>query len=217
MHKSILLALVTASLATTIAVMYLVITSPRRSLDRFLAQVATVEIGKTRFEDWRTQVERAQHSKVNVVCDLRKCGIGWNGENRLLSKLHLAPRTAADVSVGFEDGIASDIFIILSVAKHDEKGNWWDDKTAVVHQHVTGNPLACSQDYGINVQNRYGVGERNRAIVAMGSCVSPENRSKALAINTSCLTRIGGCKTVESMLPQVFAHPETSPSQPADK
>jgi hypothetical protein len=204
MKKTILIAAASALALVSLAVICLAVISPRRSLDRFLAQVATVQVGKTRLDDWRTQVERAQLPNLIVKCDQRTCGIGWRGENRLLSRVHLAPRTVADASVGFEDGIASGIFIILEVEKRDEKGDWQDDKLVVVRQDITRIPMACRQDYRLNVQKRYGVGDRYRALVGMDSCVSPENRARALAINTACLTRIGGCKTVESMIPQVL-------------
>ena len=40
--------------------------------------------------------------------------------------------------------------------------------------------------------------------IDMDSCLSSEVRSRALAFNTSCLTRIGACETPKEMLPEVF-------------
>ena len=206
MRTRILIAFATASVAVALAIMYLLINSPRRSLDRFLREVATVEVGKTKLEDWRKQVERAQLSSVTFRCDQRACEIGWRGENRLLQRLRLAPRSVVDAGVGFKDGIASEIYIILVMAKLDDKGEWHDDRGVVVRQS-TDVPSACDQHYHLEVKQRYGVGDAYWATVAMDSCVSPQDRAQAIAINSSCLTRVGGCKTVEAMIPQVLGRP----------
>jgi hypothetical protein len=205
--KTILITAVSALTFLSIATGYLAVMSPRRSLDRFLAQVATVQIGKTRLDDWRVQVGLAQLSSLIVKCDQRTCGIGWRGENSLLQKLHLAPRSVVDASVGFEDGIASAIYIVLTVEKRDDKGEWRDDRGVVVQQNTTKISGTCRQHYRLNVLKRYGVGDRYWATVEMDSCVTPDDRARAIAINTSCLTRVSGCKTVESMVPRVFANP----------
>jgi hypothetical protein len=207
MKKAVLITAMSTVSFISIVVGHLVVASPRRSLDRFLAQVATVEVGTTRLDRWRTQVEQDRHSILTAGCDQRTCGIGWRGENRLLQKLHLAPRTVADASVGFEDGIASAIYIVLTVEKRDDKGEWRDDRGVVVQQNTTTIPGACRQHYRLDVLKRYGVGDHYWATVGMDPCVTPDDRARAIAINTSCLTRIGGCKTVESMMPQVFSRP----------
>jgi len=202
-------ALITAACSIAIvsmAAVYSAVTSPRRSLDRFLAQVATVEVGKTRLDEWRRRVERDKYSIFTTGCDQQTCGIGWRGENGLLQRLHLAPRTVVDASVGFEDGIATGTYIILTIGKRDEHGEWRDDKGVVVQQSRTKIPSECLQDYRVDVLKRYGIGDRFWATVGMESCVAPAARARAIAINTSCLTKIGSCKTVEEMLPRVFSY-----------
>ncbi|MFZ0824894.1 MAG: hypothetical protein WAM87_14630 [Terriglobales bacterium] len=206
MKKTILITVSSVSILISIVAVYSAVTAPRTNFNRFLAAVAMVEIGKTRLDVWRAIVERNQRSQLNVVCGQRTCGIGWRGENSLLSRLHLAPRTVADASVGFQDGIASSVFIVLEVEKHDKTGDWRDEKMVVVRQDITIAPKACRPGYRVNLQTNCGAEDCNRVIVAMDSCVSSEDRARALAINTSCLTRLGGCKTVESMIPQVLNH-----------
>jgi hypothetical protein len=200
-HLLVWTVLITVAVILTIAAVGVVVTSPRRELQQFLRLVATVEIGKTRMSDWRTQIEQARFANVTIKCDQRTCGIGLRVENGLLSRLHLAPRTVVDASVGFDDGIASEIYIALGTVKHDENGEWRDDKGVVVRQS-TDVSSACHQHDTLHVRKRY---DRNWVTVGMDPCASPDERAKALAMNSSCLTRIGGCKTVESMIPQVFA------------
>jgi hypothetical protein len=195
-----------AVVAVALVAVCLVVAWPRRNLDRFLTQITTVKIGVTKLEDWRGQVEGAHLLNVNVKCDQRTCGIGWTGENKLLQRLRLAPRTVVTAGVGFKDGVADEIYILLSILKRNDQGDWLDDKGVVVRQSSDA-PLPCDHRYKLEVKQRYGVGDRNWATVAMDSCVSPEDRAKAIAINTGCLTKLGGCKTVEEMAPQVFGRP----------
>ena len=206
MKKTNLIASVSASAAIAFGILYLAVTSPRRTLDRLLSEVATVEVGQTKLAEWRTQVERDQHSNVAVKCDQYTCAVGCSRENSLLRRLRLAPRTTLGVNVGFRNGIASEIYIILVIGKRDDKGEWRDDRGVVVRQSEDV-PGACNPHFTLDLNPRRVTVPGSWATVAMDSCVSRQDRARAIAINSSCLTRIGGCKTVESMLPQVFARP----------
>ena len=87
--------------------LYVDATSPQRELNRFLDQVATAEVGKTELADWRTRLERAHLSNWSMACDQQTCNVGWRGENKLLHKLRLAPRSVVECDVQFKNGIAS--------------------------------------------------------------------------------------------------------------
>jgi hypothetical protein len=186
-----------------IAALYLAVTSPERDLNRFLDKLATIEVGKTRLDIWLETVEQMRSPHVIVRCDQRSCGIGWRGGNSILKALRLAPQTIVDASVGFDDGIASEIYIVMEVAEHNEIKDWHQDRIVVVRLSDE-NPSACHDHYKAELTRRYGAGEDNRATVAMDRCVSRGEFTSAVAINTGCLTRIGGCKTIPAMLPLVF-------------
>ena len=190
------------ALVALAAVLYLVITSSRRSLRHFLREIGTVQIGKTTVEDWRKQVAPARLSNVTFTCIQRACSVSWRGDNRLLHKLRLAPLSTVEASIEFQGGIASDIYIWTEIDDApDARGVMYPGTGATVHQ--TGNPQSCNKHYRPNLKLR---GNREWGTVAMDSCVSSEDRAKALAINTYCLTTIGGCKTAEAILPKVFGH-----------
>lgn len=188
--------LVIVVVASTI--LYVFITPPRRNLDRFLKQVATVELGKTKLDDWRKQVERDRISNVSLYYNQGVWVVEWRGEDNFLRRLRLAPRTVVSASVGFKEGVASEIYVIIEVGYGEVES--LEDIVVVVRQSMD-NASACDPHY--HVARKYG----EQVGVGMGPCVNPQERARAFAINTSCLTRIGGCKTVESILPQVFAHP----------
>ena len=188
------------SVALAVAIIYLVAALPRRSLDHFLKQVATVEIGKTRLDEWRIQVDRGRLSNWDETCDHSICSIVWRGENTPLQRLRLSPRTRVEVDVQFKDGIASGIEVWIEIDDaSDVSGTIYPGTGATVHE-AKANQL-CNSHYSSYVKAR---GQRSWGVVTMDSCVLPEDRARALAINTACLTRIGGCKRVDEILPQVF-------------
>ncbi|MGB9106643.1 MAG: hypothetical protein WCC59_17960 [Terriglobales bacterium] len=198
-YKKVILMTPVAIVALA-AVMYLVITSPRSSLRHFLREIGTVQIGKTTLEDWRKQVAPAHLSNVTFTCIQRACSVSWDGNNRLLHRLRLAPLSSVKASIEFQDGIASDIYIWTEIDDaRDARGVMYLGTGATVHQ--TGNPQACNKHYFPDLKLH---GNREWGTVTMDSCVSSEDRAKALAINTSCLTTIGGCKTAKAILPKVF-------------
>lgn len=198
-YKKVIL-MTPAAIVALAAVMYLVITSPPRSLRHFLKEIGTVQIGKTTLEDWRKQVAPAHLSNVTFTCIQQACSVSWSGNNRLLHKLRLAPLSGVTASIQFQDGIASDIYIWTEILDApDARGVMYPGTGATVHQ--TGDPQVCNKHYFSTVMLR---GNREWGTVSMDSCVSSEDRAKALAINTGCLTTIGGCKTAEDILPKVF-------------
>jgi len=182
------------------AVLYFAVRSPQKELNRFLNQVATVEVGKTELADWRTQLERAHLSNWSMACDQQTCNVGWRGENKLLHELRLAPRSVVECDVQFKNGIASGMDIWVEIDDTaDASGATYPGTGAMVHQPPDSR--SCTQHYSTYVKQR---GQRYWGVVTMDSCALPEDRAKALAINSGCLAEIGGCKSPEAILPQVF-------------
>ncbi len=133
-----------ASVVVALAILYLFVTSPRRNLDRFLKQVATVELGKTKLDDWRKQVEQARISNVSINHFQGQfegqVTIGWHGQNSLLQKLRLAPQTMVDASVGFKNGTANEINISLQLDCGDHDGIWYPDISVIAEKSMWDAP-----------------------------------------------------------------------------
>jgi hypothetical protein len=136
-------------------------------------------------------------------CDQQACGVGWQGQNTVLRTLHLAPYTGVHASVGFQNGIASGIDILVVVG---DSPDVHDDQGATVGQ-TSSVPGACDEHYRVQLLDWMRVGKPSWVKVGMDSCVSREDFAKAVAINSGCLTKISGCKTLEEILPQVLGHP----------
>lgn len=73
---------------------------------------------------------------------------------------------------------------------------------ATVHQGVVGD--TCNQHYSSYTKES---DQHYWKVVTMDSCVLRAERAKALAINSGCLSRIGGCRTADAILPKVFGSP----------
>ena len=190
--------------ALGITCLYVIATSKQRDLGRFLRQLSTVELGKTTLEQWKKDLNRTSLPNTVVQCHGNSCGSELRADNQLMHKLRLAPLAIADASVAFQDGVASEIFIILEVAAVDKAGQQYPDKGLIIRE-TSGNPNSCHQEYRAQVGKRYSPGDRSWGTIAMDRCVSAADRVKALALNVGCLSKIGGCKTIDQMNPTVFA------------
>ncbi len=187
-----------------VVVCYLAITYPRRERDHVLEQVRKVEIGKTKLADWRTGLEHSPAGAGRLVCDGQICGVAWEIENRLLRKLHLAPRTTARVEVDFTGGTADDFYIWIEVDNlSDANGRRFPGAGATVHQ--SNDPRICNPNYRSYLKENSG---KRWAVATMGPCVSRDNRAKAMAINTGCLSKVRGCADGAEILPKVFGNAE---------
>jgi hypothetical protein len=98
--------------------------------------------------------------------------------------------------VDFKDGIASEIYIRAEIRNQD--GELHPDSAATVHQAIIAG--SCKPHYS----SRIGAHRvPDAVIVTMDSCVSSTDRAKAFAVSGACLTRIGGCRKAEEILPEV--------------
>jgi hypothetical protein len=197
-------AILTAAVILLVAAvaLYVNATSPQKELNRFLNQVATLEVGKTELPDWRTRLERAHLSNWSMACDQQTCNVRWRGENKLLHKLRLAPRSVVECDVQFKNGIASGMDIWVEIDDTaDASGAMYPGTGVTVHQATDSR--SCNQHYSTYTKQK---GQRYWGVATMDSCVLPEDRARALAITTGCLARIGGCKSPEAILPQVFGN-----------
>lgn len=205
MTRKLLVLFVAILLTVAVAAVYVVIYRPRQDLNRFLTEIEATQVGETTLSEWRNHLMHNRSSHITLQGDGTTSAVSWHGDNNLLKNLGLAPRTVVRATVGFRNGVASSVYVVLDVLQHGEQ-DWHHDRGVVIRLS-DDNPLACHEDYSVEVKELTGGGGRNWATVAMDRCVSRENFKKAVIINADCLTRIGGCKTLEAMLPLVFGHP----------
>jgi len=110
----------------TIAFFYYGAVSRSRNLSRFLQEIASVEIGKTRWQDWRSEVTGAHISNVEFQCKEEICSSGLQADNSLLDRLGLPSLTTARAGAAFQNGIAIEIYVLFATSRMDGMGNHHD-------------------------------------------------------------------------------------------
>jgi hypothetical protein len=183
-------------------VSYFVVTAPQRRMQRFLSQLAKVDIGTTTIADWRRQMQAAHLRGVGSACDGGNCTISQQVQVSAVSRLRLAPPSGITASVTFKGGIASEIYVWLQVDNRRTGTSTPSGTGATIHE--TQESRSCPQHFCNYVTERSGY---PWAVVEMDSAASMQDRAKAFALNIGCLTKLRGCRTVKTILPQVFGEP----------
>ena len=96
-------------LATVLVLYQFLIQAPQKRLDRFLLEIAKVEVGKTKLDIWRKQVDQAHLPNSIFHCEGQSCNISWRGDNMLLHKLRLAPLTTVRTLCAINGALATDV------------------------------------------------------------------------------------------------------------
>ncbi|MGZ4787881.1 MAG: hypothetical protein ACXVZX_05130 [Terriglobales bacterium] len=192
-------AALAVGLAVTVLAVYVQVTAPRRHFERFLGAVRDVRVGNTRLDEFKQQLIRSRIASFNSPCHGDRYYVVLTAQNSLLHKMHLAPLTTTIAQVQFQDSVASEISIIVEIDDLEVNGTQTPGTGATVRQGL--DPKSCSQNLKSFVTQK---GPYHWVLVDMDSCIAPQARAAALAINKSCLTKLRGCRTGEEIAPKVF-------------
>lgn len=182
---------------------YLKVDLPRKHFEQFISAVREVEVAKTTLDEFRTKMEQKGFSNLALPCKGTTCSFELQVDNTFLHRIRVAPSTVARVSVAFEKGVASEIYILTEVHGSDQNGTVFPERTVVIWQTL-GVTSQCPSAYILNIKRRGPSDKISSASIRMDACVSREDKMRALAINANCFSRLGGCKDVEAILPQIF-------------
>ncbi len=193
MHPSVkrrklgLVLTILVPITVVLAVSWYVSDRPEREAERVIRSLWTVQLGKTRVEEvidrlpglWRTGAPESSYSLLL--------------KNDLLYHLKLAPIAGVMIHIGAEKGIIDEIQIFWEIG---ESGN-----TAEVRFFQVANyEPECGRN--VCVRHRNGQNGRPWRIQIDASPTAPSaERNRFLSFNTSCLSRIGGCKDAGELLP----------------
>lgn len=184
---------------TGVIASYFVVTAPQRRMRRVLKELAAVEAGSTTIQSWRSRMRAAKFDTNSLSCQAGTCTFSQKVEVRALSRLRLAPASVISTNLTFNDGIASEIYVWLEI--DDQKTGKIMQPGTGVTVHETQQSRSCAQHFCAYVTARAGY---PWAVIEMDSAASPDERTKAFAIDIGCLTKLGGCHSARALLPQVF-------------
>jgi hypothetical protein len=165
---------------------------PEREAERVIGTLWTVQLGKTRAEEvihtisgpWVIGTPKDGRSNYQVVLT-----------NKFLHASRLAPLAGVIVNIGADRGIIDEMQIFWEIGE--------DGNTAEVRffQVATHEP-----ECGRNVCVRRWNGQNGRlwGIQIDASPTAPAaERNRFLNFNAACLSKIGGCKDAEELLPHL--------------
>jgi hypothetical protein len=109
--------------------------------------------------------------------------------NISIARLHIVEPTGLTVGITMRGGELRSITVIESTGWYPVASVWiqeWFDEAMPNRFHVGGHRRPAE------------------AFVEFPSSLSDDQRSKAFEIDTKCLTKLGGCKTADDILPGVW-------------
>jgi flagellar basal body-associated protein FliL len=138
---------------------------------------------------WRNRSDRSFWG--NTSTDNRDRSYDIHVDNGLLYRLRIASPTMVGTTITMRDGELRYIILTMFTGKNPNTTagvwvqEWFDSGTA--------------SDFRVSVKDR-----PRKASVEFSSRVPEPERQKAFALNTSCLIRLGGCRSAEDILPGVW-------------
>jgi len=186
-----ILAATAAILLTLLAVAFAQAYRARAFGNEFLADVRNLRVGQSTYQDvLRVQAKyRPRSSSELGNCEQNLCDMAFSGGNEQLYRLGLVPGDVFIGSLRVRQGVLVKIGISYQSNSH------YDANT----EETVGGPggLACE------VGGKAIASERTYSYVwaRITSATTPGERQKAYAYNLDCLTKWGGCKDANKILP----------------
>jgi hypothetical protein len=193
-HKSVYFLIVVsgALLLGVVASAFLFLPSVRAH--KVLADVRTLEVGKTTFDDANRVAIRIK-AIPSTPCSPADCLWYVRIDNSTLPKQWRGPITMFSAQFRVKDSVISERAFSsqigtgpnISIAEVDEQMHWRGNTTEPLF--VTTQTAADTPHY--------------RAFVRLTPAVSPDVRNRYLSFNLSCLWKHGGCGDAQELLPTV--------------
>jgi hypothetical protein len=168
----------------------------RANGDEFLSDVRKLRVGQSTYEDvLRIQANYKSRSSVQGnACDRNLCILDFCFENNWLYHFGLVPGSRFIGSLMVRRGILVKVSLsLLSDPRYD-----------AMTEETPADPNVSVYDVG---GRKFSTGQAYSYVWAhITSAASEDERQKAYAFNLSCLTKWGGCKDSNELLP-IFKSP----------
>jgi hypothetical protein len=165
--------------------------------ESFLSDVRGLRVGQSTYDDvLRIQTKHKSYSSVvGNRCDRDLCNVDFLSGNKWLYELGLVPGAIFTGGLDVRGGVLTRI----SVGVHlNPQGGATTDE-------IPADPSVSP--YEVHGRNFYQSETYFFISVFITSAASEDERQKAYAFNLACLTKLGGCKDANEILP-IFKHPQ---------
>jgi hypothetical protein len=192
--KTILIIALLAVITGTLAIFEQTIRSTRHAR-AFLQDASSLRLRVTTSDEVGQLALRFGGRTESSTCGWDGCSYFFSFDNRWLRRLRLAPYVTFTCTLGIADGVLKYRRMILS------SGNTSASSGAFIEERLS--PIGgITQPFYIARQWE-GSGKRWRVHVELTPEATVEEHKMAYALNLTCLSRIGGCKDAQQLLPSL--------------
>ena len=197
----IVFAIMVAIVSMAVIAAVLSARATQRRAGRFLADLTALRLGESTFDDAKRLKDRYDGFVFPVSddprdCTAERCGFAFRFENTWLSRLRLAVPTALFCGVTVRAG------------RVDGRSAWLACDTRPFETDVMvieGPPNRFGPpDRHEELGGIYHHAKAGHWVIKLASPANPALRQSAFAFNLGCLSRIGGCRTKEDILPGMW-------------
>jgi hypothetical protein len=188
MNKKYLIIAIGLGLVITSAILWYGITAPAKTAARNLAAINSLSAGET------TEAEllsRPEFQKIERTCMQESCFYHMESENKLLNKLHLAPRIFMGTNVTVRDGLVVAVTVFLFRA----------GRPAIVLNQVERMPRDCRSMPCVKL-----LVPPNKILMNVSILFDRQSDLRnhlPEAVNTRCLAQLHGCTRYAEFMPLV--------------
>lgn len=167
----------------------------RVSADAFLRQATSLPLHIATMTQVQAVVMRYGGHPESSACSTKECEYFFSFDNDWLYRLHLAPHTRLTCTLGVSDGILAYRRVFLT------SGNTSAVSGAFIEEQ-TSLPKGVPEPFSVSRQWE-GSGERWRVHVEMTADATADQHRIAYGLNLKCLSKLGGCRDAQQLLPTV--------------
>ncbi len=206
MLRRVFFTILTAAAAICLALLAVAFAQAYRARafgNEFLADVRNRRVGQSTYQDvLRVQAKyRSRSSSEPGDCDQNLCDMAFSGGNERLYRLGLVPGAKFIGSLRVQQGLLVEIGVSYQANSHF---NAYTEETidSAVNPYQVGGKRGSSPPAYSYVWAR------------ITSAAAPAQREKAYAYNLACLTKLGGCKDANKILPILGSLTDTEQPPP---
>lgn len=159
--------------------------------NEFLSDARNLRVGQSTYEDVLRIRAKYRSRSLNDLgsCDQNSCETGFSGGNKWLYHLGLVPGAV------FIGGLTVRQGVLVKISATYACNPGYDANT---EETVGGSPVSA---YEVRHKQAVSALVYKSIWVHITSAATPAQRERAYAYNLSCLTKLGGCKDANEILP----------------
>lgn len=172
--------------------------------EAFLTDVTKLEVGKSTFEDAKTLARKYGGipwwvSDNSMQCTYQRCDFRFVFENKPLTSTHFVPYVGFIANVGVKNGAVTERHI--HYARHSKRPFAYNVRETVLPDGDTPEAQAMRRLIGFRRMNVDKEGIPSAVSIDLEPSTSADERSRAYALNLSCLSKILGCSGPAAIFP----------------